>query len=106
MSCFQVEVVLFSAIVTIKTTSAVKRIDIGAMFDWVGAFNIVFVVHHLDCLQDRGNMLFKQVHEGKSLKGRSNDAIASACTYIACRQEGVPRTFKGINVVPINQFYR
>ena len=31
----------------------------------------------------------------KSLKGRSNDAIASACLYIACRQEGVPRTFKG-----------
>ena len=46
-------------------------------------------------LQDRANQLFKQVHEQKSLKGRSNDAIASACLYIACRQEGVPRTFKG-----------
>ena len=45
--------------------------------------------------QDRGNTLFKQVHEGKSLKGRSNDAISSACMYIACRQESVPRTFKG-----------
>lgn len=45
--------------------------------------------------QDRANTLFKQVHEGKALKGRSNDAIASACMYIACRQEGVPRTFKG-----------
>ncbi|KAI0218687.1 Transcription initiation factor IIB [Lamellibrachia satsuma] len=50
-------------------------------------------------IADRGNMLFKQVHEGKSLKGRSNDAIASACTYIACRQEGVPRTFKEICAV-------
>ena len=30
------------------------------------------------------------------MKGRSNDAIASACLYIACRQEGVPRTFKEI----------
>ena len=39
--------------------------------------------------------MFKQVHESKSLKGRSNDGIASACLYIACRQEGVPRTFKG-----------
>ena len=48
-------------------------------------------VHH----QDRASTLFKQVHEGKALKGRSNDAIASACMYIACRQEGVPRTFKG-----------
>ncbi|NIG59359.1 Transcription initiation factor IIB [Pontoporia blainvillei] len=43
---------------------------------------------------DRTNNLFKQVYEQKSLKGRANDAIASACVYIACRQEGVPRTFK------------
>ena len=48
---------------------------------------------------DRANVLFKQVHDGKSLKGRSNDAIASACLYIACRQEGVPRTFKEICAV-------
>lgn len=46
-------------------------------------------------MQDRTNNLFKQVYEQKSLKGRANDAIASACLYIACRQEGVPRTFKG-----------
>lgn len=45
---------------------------------------------------DRANLLFKQVHDGKALKGRSNDAISSACLYIACRQEGVPRTFKEI----------
>ena len=44
---------------------------------------------------DRTNNLFKQVYEQKSLKGRANDAIASACLYSACRQEGVPRTFKG-----------
>lgn len=48
---------------------------------------------------DRANTLFKQVHDGKNLKGRSNDAIASACLYIACRQEGVPRTFKEICAV-------
>lgn len=45
---------------------------------------------------DRANKLFKQVYESKSLKGRSNDAISAACLYIACRQEGVPRTFKEI----------
>jgi transcription initiation factor TFIIB len=44
---------------------------------------------------DRANVLFKQVDSEKHLKGRSNDAIASACLYIACRQEQVPRTFKG-----------
>ncbi|XP_054712121.1 transcription initiation factor IIB-like [Uloborus diversus] len=48
---------------------------------------------------DRANSLFKQVHDGKTLKGRSNDAIASSCVYIACRQEGVPRTFKEICAV-------
>ncbi|RUS89100.1 hypothetical protein EGW08_003108 [Elysia chlorotica] len=50
-------------------------------------------------LQDRANNLFKQVHEGKALKGRSSDAIVSACMYIACRQDQVPRTFKEICAV-------
>lgn len=33
--------------------------------------------------------------ETKALKGRNHEAIAAACLYIACRKEGVPRTFKG-----------
>jgi transcription initiation factor TFIIB len=48
---------------------------------------------------DRANNLFKMVHDGKNLNGRANDAIAAACLYIACRQEGVPRTFKEIVAV-------
>lgn len=48
---------------------------------------------------DRANNLFKQVHDQKVLKGRANNAICSACLYIACRQEGVPRTFKEICAV-------
>jgi len=48
---------------------------------------------------DRANALFKMVSDGKYLKGRSNDAIAASCLYIACRQEGVPRTFKEIVAV-------
>ena len=48
---------------------------------------------------DRANNLFKMVSDGKNLKGRANDAIAAACLYIACRQEGVPRTFKEIVAV-------
>jgi len=48
---------------------------------------------------DRSNQLFKLVHDGKHLKGRANDAIAAAALYIACRQEGVPRTFKEIVAV-------
>ena len=30
------------------------------------------------------------VHDGKSLKGRANDAIAAACLYIACRSSPLP----------------
>lgn len=48
---------------------------------------------------DRTNVLFKQVQDQRTLRGRSNDAIAAACVYIACRQEGVPRTFREICAV-------
>jgi len=47
-------------------------------------------------ISDPANMLYKKVKNGKILRGRSNEAISSACLYIACRQEGVPRTFKEI----------
>jgi len=50
-------------------------------------------------ITDRANALFKVVYEGRNLKGRSNSAIAAACLYIACRQDGVPRTFKEIVAV-------
>ncbi|KAH3798393.1 hypothetical protein DPMN_151992 [Dreissena polymorpha] len=52
-----------------------------------------------EMVSERKNTLFKQVNDTKSLKGRSNDAVCSACMYIACRQEGVPRTFKEICAV-------
>ena len=48
---------------------------------------------------DRANNLFKMVHDGRNLKGRANEAISAAVLYIACRQEGVPRTFKEIVAV-------
>uniref|UniRef100_A0A6A7FUK6 Transcription initiation factor IIB n=2 Tax=Hirondellea gigas TaxID=1518452 RepID=A0A6A7FUK6_9CRUS len=50
-------------------------------------------------LLEKANALFKEVHTSRALRGRSNDAIASACLYIACRQDGVPRTFKEIVAV-------
>lgn len=33
--------------------------------------------------------------DSKALRGKNNEAQAAACLYIACRKEGVPRTFKG-----------
>ena len=37
---------------------------------------------------DRANNLFKQVHDGKNLKGRANDAIASACLLSRSARSG------------------
>lgn len=48
---------------------------------------------------DRASLLFKKINDGGRMRGRSNEAIAAACLYIACRQEGVPRTFKEIVAV-------
>jgi len=47
-------------------------------------------------ISNPANMLYKKVKDAKLLRGRSNEAISSACLYIICRQEGVPRTFKEI----------
>ena len=45
---------------------------------------------------DRGNIIVKKVYDKISLAGKSKDAMISACCFIACRQEGVSRTFKEI----------
>ena len=48
---------------------------------------------------NRAKEIFTQVREGRHLKGRSNNTIASACLYVACRIEGeeaAPRTLQEI----------
>uniref|UniRef100_A0A182NLK1 Transcription initiation factor IIB n=1 Tax=Anopheles dirus TaxID=7168 RepID=A0A182NLK1_9DIPT len=48
---------------------------------------------------DLAKIIFKRVHDATDIKHRPIDAKASACLYIACRQEGVPRTFKELCAV-------
>ncbi|KAL3205946.1 hypothetical protein MRX96_040535 [Rhipicephalus microplus] len=79
-----------------KTMSSADRALMNAFRE---ISNMADRINLTKTIVDRANLLFKQVHDGKTLKGRSNDAIASACLYIACRQEGVPRTFKEICAV-------
>ncbi|VDN28469.1 unnamed protein product [Gongylonema pulchrum] len=45
---------------------------------------------------DGAAKIFKDVLDSKALRGKNNEAQAAACLYIACRKEGVPRTFKEI----------
>ncbi|KAK3939506.1 hypothetical protein QBC46DRAFT_263083 [Diplogelasinospora grovesii] len=40
--------------------------------------------------------IFKLVEDNKALKGKSQEAIIAGCIFIACRQTGVPRTFREI----------
>lgn len=42
------------------------------------------------------NKIFKQVYDSKQCRGRANETIASSCLYMACRQEGAPRTLKEV----------
>ncbi|EFA77303.1 transcription initiation factor IIB [Heterostelium album PN500] len=47
-------------------------------------------------VQDTANELFREMDDKKSMKGRSADGILAASLYIACRIEGITRTFKEI----------
>jgi hypothetical protein len=62
-------------------------------------------IHLPKTIVDCANNLFKEVHDGKNLKGRAIDAIASACLYTVCRLEGVPRTFKVCWLSKRSQFF-
>lgn len=40
---------------------------------------------------------YRKVWQNKNIKGRTNqNGVYGACIYVACRQEGVPRTFKEV----------
>ncbi|KHN82738.1 Transcription initiation factor IIB [Toxocara canis] len=53
-------------------------------------------IHLSKSIEDNAAKVFKDVLDSKALKGKNNEAQAAACLYIACRKEGVPRTFKEI----------
>ena len=45
--------------------------------------------------QNRAHENYKKVENLKLMRGRSLDVITAACLFIACKQEGKPRTIKG-----------
>ncbi|CAI5451014.1 unnamed protein product [Caenorhabditis angaria] len=53
-------------------------------------------IHLTKNIQDNAARIFKDVLDSKALRGKNNEAQAAACLYIACRKDGVPRTFKEI----------
>jgi transcription initiation factor TFIIIB Brf1 subunit/transcription initiation factor TFIIB len=54
-------------------------------------------------MKDRANGIYKRLDE-KTIKNRSQDPILAACLYIACKQENIPRSLKGmfaLNIFPL-----
>ncbi|KAM3205710.1 Transcription initiation factor IIB [Capsicum baccatum] len=47
-------------------------------------------------IRDRASEIYKRLEDQKCTRGRNLDALVAACIYIACRQEGKPRTVKEI----------
>jgi len=56
-------------------------------------------IHLTRGIQDQAARIYKEVLDSKVLRGRNHEAQTAACLYIACRKEGVPRTFKEICAV-------
>ena len=54
--------------------------------------------HHISStVTNTAKLNFKTVEEGKILKGKSNDAVMASCIFLACRQHGVPRSFREVH---------
>ncbi|XP_073016449.1 transcription initiation factor IIB-2-like [Primulina huaijiensis] len=47
-------------------------------------------------IKDRASELYKRLEDQKCTRGRNLEALVAGCIYIACRQEGKPRTVKEI----------
>lgn len=50
-------------------------------------------------LKDRASEIYKRLEDQKCTRGRNLEALVAACIYIACRQEGKPRTVKGATLI-------
>ncbi|MCJ1244759.1 transcription initiation factor IIB [Trapelia coarctata] len=71
---------------TTKTLLAAYK-EIGTLCDaW----------HITKNVSDTAKHLFKMVHDGGSFKAKAQEVIIAGCIFIACRQCGVPRTFREV----------
>ncbi|KAI9688747.1 MAG: transcription initiation factor IIB [Bathelium mastoideum] len=67
----------------------------------LGAYKQISAVcdaHHIQVgVTNSAKINFKKVEEAKILKGKSNDAVIASCIFLACRQHGVPRSFREVH---------
>lgn len=79
-----------------KTMSAMER-TLTTGFRDIGVMSERLNLPH--CVSQQAEVLYKKVYDSRALRGRCQDAVISACIYIACRREGAARTFKEICAV-------
>ena len=49
-------------------------------------------------IKDRACQLYKEAMETGAMKGKGMDPVGAGCIYLACRNEGNPRTFKEVQI--------
>ena len=49
-------------------------------------------------IKDRACQLYKEAMETGAMKGKGMDPVGAGCIYLACRNEGNPRTFKEVRI--------
>lgn len=68
-----------------------------AAYKEIGAF--CDAMHIPKNVSDTAKHLYKLVDDAKALKGKPQDVLSAGCIFIACRQCGVPRTFREVFAV-------
>ncbi|TKA63020.1 hypothetical protein B0A49_11424 [Cryomyces minteri] len=65
-----------------------------AAYKQIGALCDGYSMPHT--VADTAKHLYKLTDDAKAFKGKSTDALIAGCIFIACRQNGVPRTFREV----------
>lgn len=76
--------------------SAGERTSRGLLdaYDRIGSLSEA--MHVQKVVVDVAKHIYKQVDDARAFKGKSQEALVASIIFIACRQEGVPRSFREV----------
>lgn len=77
-----------------KTTADKSTKTLLAAYKQISTYAAAYHLPHT--VAETAQQLYKMTDDTKAFKGKSQDAIIASCIFIACRQNGVPRSFKEI----------
>lgn len=65
-----------------------------AVYERIGAFCASMSIQNV--VVETAKVLFKQLDDAKVIRGKPEDIVVAGCIFLACRQCGVPRTFREV----------